>query len=172
MPTCETRTPEGPSAEHVIARVGLISDTHMPQRCAVLPESVFDVLQNVDLILHAGDVGELWALDRLSTIAPVIAVHGNDDTEEAQRELLYQQLISIAGQRVLLWHSHYRDPAVERASRGRSWAQILQRLAERGQRAGAEIVVFGHAHVPLTHRRGDTGRWPPGGSSPASAFGR
>jgi len=45
-------------AEKVVACVGLISDTHMPERCAALPASTFEVLHGVDLILHAGDVGE------------------------------------------------------------------------------------------------------------------
>jgi hypothetical protein len=136
--------------ERVVARVGLISDTHMPERCAALPASVFDVLRDVDLLLHAGDLGELWVLDRLSTIAPVVAVHGNDDTQDAQRELPYQQLIFIAGQRILLWHSHYPDPAEDKANRGGQWQRILARQAERGQQVGAQIVVFGHAHVPMT----------------------
>lgn len=138
--------------ERVVARVGLVSDTHMPERCAAFPASIFSVFQGVDLILHAGDVGELGVLDRLSAIAPVVAVHGNDDTQEAQRELPYQQLVSIAGQRMLLWHSHYRDPAQEKASRGGSWHPKLSRLAEHGQRAGAQIVVFGHAHIPMTYQ--------------------
>ncbi len=144
-----------PPGEPIEARIGLISDTHMPQRCVALPNAVFDVLDDVDLILHAGDVGELWVLDHLSTIAPVVAVHGNDETEEAQRELPYQQLVTVAGQRVLLWHSHYQDRSEELASRGRSWHQILDRLAARGRRSGASIVVFGHAHVPLTYQYGD-----------------
>ncbi|NJM07720.1 metallophosphoesterase family protein, partial [Candidatus Gracilibacteria bacterium] len=72
-----------------------------------LPAPVFSALAGVDLILHAGDVGELRVLDALSALAPVIAVHGNDETEEAQRELPYQQLISAGGQRLLLTHAHY-----------------------------------------------------------------
>jgi putative phosphoesterase len=135
--------------EEIAARVGLISDTHMPERCAALPGSLADVLRGADLILHAGDVGELWVLDRLSAIAPVVAVHGNDDTPDAQRELPYQQLISIAGQRVLLWHSHFLDPVEERARRTDPWQAMLARRAERGRACGAQVVVYGHAHVPM-----------------------
>ena len=140
------------AAERIVARVGIISDTHMPERCAAFPASLFDVLRGVDMILHAGDVGELWVLDRLSAIAPVIAVHGNDETPDAQRELPYQQLLTVAGQRVLLWHCHYRDPAAEMASRGGDWGPKLRRQIERGQRAGAQIVIFGHAHIPLVYQ--------------------
>jgi uncharacterized protein len=137
-------------AERVAARIGLISDTHMPERCRALPPVVFTLLRGVDLVLHAGDVGELWMLDRLSALAPVIAVHGNDDTAEAQRELPYQQVIALAGQRILLTHAHYPDRAEELASRRNdAWEPILERRAAMGRRAGAGIAVFGHTHVPM-----------------------
>jgi hypothetical protein len=47
----------------------------MPEKCLELPASVHAILSGVDLIPHAGDVGELWLLDRLSELAPVVAVH-------------------------------------------------------------------------------------------------
>ena len=94
------------TAGDVRAVLGLISDTHMPQRCRELPAAVFDALSGADVLLHAGDVGELWVLDRLGEIAPVVAVHGNDDTPAAMRELPHQQVLSAGGQRILLWHSH------------------------------------------------------------------
>ncbi len=141
-------------AGRIVARVGLLSDTHMPERCVALPEAIFDLFRGVDLILHAGDVGELWVLDRLSGVAPVVAVHGNDDSRAAQRELPYQQVVAVAGLRLLLWHSHYPDPAEDRANRSDAWGPILARQAERGRRAGAGVVVYGHTHVPMARRYG------------------
>ncbi len=129
--------------------IGIISDTHMPQRWPALPEAVGRLFGGVDLILHAGDVGELWVLDELARFAPVVGVHGNDDTVEAQRELPYQQLLALEGRRLLLWHSHYEDRAQELASRVDDWHPGLRRLAARAQRAGAEVAVFGHTHVPM-----------------------
>jgi putative phosphoesterase len=128
----------------------------MPERCAALPPALFEALRGVDLLLHAGDVGELWVLDRLSTIAPVVAVHGNDDTADAQRELPYQQLLAIAGLRIVLTHAHYPDRAQELESRKNdAWAPKLERRAAIGQRAGASIVVFGHTHVAMSLQHGD-----------------
>lgn len=141
--------PELPS-RRVIARIGLISDTHMPARCAELPAAVFDVLRGVDVVLHAGDVGELWVLDRLSAIAPVVAVHGNDETAAVQRALPYQQIIAVGGQRILLTHGHNPDRAAEMALRENDdWQPKLAQRAAMGQRAGARIVVFGHTHIPM-----------------------
>jgi putative phosphoesterase len=130
--------------------IGLVSDTHMPQRLPALPTTLFTVLAGVDLLLHAGDVGELWVLDELSWIAPVIAVHGNDDTADAQRELPYQQVIVVAGQRILLTHAHYPDRAEELASRvDDAWEPKLARRAAMARSAGAQIAVFGHTHIPM-----------------------
>ena len=38
-------------------RIGLVSDTHMPARCAALPPAVFDVLRGVDLCCTPGMSG-------------------------------------------------------------------------------------------------------------------
>ncbi|MEZ4662309.1 MAG: metallophosphoesterase family protein [Caldilineaceae bacterium] len=138
----------------IIARIGLMSDTHMPERCLALPQTLAQVFADVDLILHAGDVGELWVLDQISQIAPVIAVHGNDETADAQRELPYQQLVTVAGLRILLWHSHFADRVDEMNSRlGDEMIPKLGRSVDRARRAGAKVVVFGHWHIPLVYQQ-------------------
>ncbi len=112
--------------------------------------SLAEVLGGVDIILHSGDVGELSVLDELSRIAPVVAVHGNDDTDEAQRELPYRQVVLIAGIRVLLYHSHSPDHSEELAQRrDDAWEPNLVRRSALGRRAGASVVVFGHTHIPM-----------------------
>jgi hypothetical protein len=50
----------------------------------------------------------------------------------------------------LLWHNHYRDRIQEMAAR-RNGVISPRRNIERGQRAGADIVVLGHWHIPFTH---------------------
>jgi putative phosphoesterase len=148
--------PPGLAPERIACCLGLVSDTHMPERRAALPPALFAALQGVDLVLHAGDVGELWVLDQLSTLAPVVAVHGNDDTADAQRELPYQQLVAVAGQRVLLCHTHEPDPTAERAQRaGDAWEPKLARRAAQARRAGARVLVFGHTHIPLARWHDD-----------------
>ena len=135
------------------ATIGLVSDTHMPLRRRALPPNLGDILGGVDFLLHAGDVGELWVLDHLSEIAPVIAVHGNDDTDDAQRELPFQQIITVAGQRILLWHSHFPIWEEEMAFRqDDDLPRSIQRSVDQAMRAGAKIVVFGHWHIPLVYR--------------------
>jgi putative phosphoesterase len=122
----------------------------MPQRWPKLPTAVSQIFANVDLIFHAGDVGELWVLDELSQLAPVVAVHGNDDSEDAQRELPYQQVVTVAGQRLLIWHSHYANRVDELHSRrSGDLREGLLRSIARAKSAGAQLVHFGHWHLPL-----------------------
>ena len=42
-----------------------------------MPTAVSQIFANVDLIFHAGDVGELWVLDELSRLALIIAAIGD-----------------------------------------------------------------------------------------------
>ena len=36
--------------KNLTMRIGLISDTHMPERCFAFPSTLFDVFENVDFI--------------------------------------------------------------------------------------------------------------------------
>lgn len=133
-----------------VTTIGLISDTHAPDRCKELPAAIFEALAGVDLILHAGDVGELWVLNQLSAIAPTVAVHGNDETDEAKAVLPYLQTVVVAGHRIVITHSHYPDLTEEMESRKEDrWEPKLTRLAEFGRQHGAYIVVYGHSHIPM-----------------------
>src|SRR5579862_2998605 len=81
-------------------RIGLISDTH-----GLLRPDVFTVFHDVQLILHAGDVGPDEILDELATIAPVHAVRGNTDAIDNPR-LPDAVELSINGLRVHVSHGH------------------------------------------------------------------
>ena len=59
--------------------IGLISDTHIPDWARILPLNVLDAFANVDLILHAGDLTSLKAIEELEDLAPVMSVQGNMD---------------------------------------------------------------------------------------------
>ena len=156
-----------------VACIGLISDTHMPQRWASLPSSLPTIFADVDLILHAGDVGELWVLDELSHIAPVIAVQGNDDSEAAHRELPIQQLLSVGGKRLLLWHSHFLEQHEEMAFRQiDAWEAKLDRISQTAQQAGCHIAVYGHTHIPMFVQHESVFLINPGAIASGSVFSR
>ena len=80
-------------------RVGVIANTY-----GVLPDVVADALAGVDLILHAGDIGEISVITRLQAIAPVFAVAG--DTDSRTNRLPLHRLLKIVGKSVMLTHGH------------------------------------------------------------------
>lgn len=160
------------TADKVAASIGLLSDTHYPDRLFDLPEGLASLWKDVDLILHAGDVGELEVLDQLGAIAPVVAVHGNDESDAAKRELPERQIIFVHGLRLLLWHSHYPDPVEEKSKRGGPWGPKLERIANRGREGKADIVVYGHSHVPMISRHGEVLLVNPGALASGTYFTR
>jgi hypothetical protein len=55
-------------------RIGLLSDTH-----GFFDERITEYFGKCDEIWHAGDVGDVEVIRKLSRIAPVVAVYGNID---------------------------------------------------------------------------------------------
>jgi uncharacterized protein len=113
--------------------VGLISDTHG----LVRPE-VFAALEGVELILHAGDVGE-GVLDELATIAPIEAVYGNTDPTDDPR--LRQSIDrTIGGLRVHVSHGHELGSPTP--------VKLLAKY-------DAEVIVYGHTHQQKVVQAGE-----------------
>ena len=65
-----------------VGKIGLIADTHG----LIRPEALA-ALKGSDLIIHAGDIGKPEVLDALNSIAPVMAIRGNNDREKWARQL-------------------------------------------------------------------------------------
>lgn len=66
-------------------KVGLISDTHIPESRTSLWPQVIEAFADVDYILHAGDLHELAVIDTLNEIAPTYAARGNGEDGSAGR---------------------------------------------------------------------------------------
>jgi putative phosphoesterase len=64
--------------------IAVLSDTHAPRFWKQCPIPVARQLENVDLILHAGDVCRADVLDELQQFAPVKAVKGNNDGDDVE----------------------------------------------------------------------------------------
>jgi len=141
-------------------RIGLLADTHIPYRAAVIPAPVLEALRDVDLILHAGDVDEPWALDALRALAPVHAVRGNYhlfDGSSGGASLPETVEIEVAGFRVGVIHGHRMGLAtwfwkfylLLENMRGRWSTPAYDRALARAllrRFPWADIIVFGHTH--------------------------
>ncbi len=109
--------------------IGLISDTHG----LVRPE-VFEALQGVSQILHAGDVGPADVLAELSAIAPVRAVYGN--TDAPGRADLHERIEDVIdGVRIVVTHGHELG------------SPTPPKLV--GAYPMADVIVYGHTHQQL-----------------------
>jgi putative phosphoesterase len=93
-------------------------------------------LRRADLILHAGDVCIAPVLAELADYAPVVAVLGNNDRPDvAQWGAAETAQFDLDGLSVAMVHD-------SGAAAGR-----LARMRRRFPRA--DLVVFGHSHIPL-----------------------
>src|SRR5690606_33961 len=85
-------------------RIGVISDTHIPQRAKTIPPIVYQLFSGVALILHAGDLTTDDVIVQLEAIAPVYAVHANVDPPDLVRRLPKKREIHVGGVRIGLIH--------------------------------------------------------------------
>jgi hypothetical protein len=108
-------------------RIGIISDTH-----GVLHPAVPGVFAKVDHIVHAGDIGGVHVLKALRALAPVTSVDGNNDDATGE-EIVRTKLGTL---RVLLTHILPRPRKLD--------ARVVASLRDEP----ADVVVFGHSHLP------------------------
>jgi putative phosphoesterase len=111
--------------------IGLISDTH-----GLIRPAVHEALKGVEIVLHAGDVGGAEILDELRLIAPVRAVFGNTDPQDAP-DLTESIDMEIGG--LLIHVSHGNEVG----------SPTPERLAAR---YSSDVVIYGHTHCPLVTR--------------------
>ncbi len=113
--------------------IGVISDTHIPERADSIPEIVFEIFKDVDLILHAGDLVSLSVKNKLETISPVICVQGNMDRYMGLK-LPERKKLNLEGVEIGLTHGDVYP-------RGDT-----QQLRYIGLEMGVEVLITGHTH--------------------------
>ncbi|HSI31737.1 MAG TPA: metallophosphoesterase family protein [Miltoncostaeaceae bacterium] len=139
-------------------RIGVVADTHVGEHLPVLPPEVAEVLDGVDLILHAGDLTDAVVLEELGRIAPVVAVRGNHDDEAGIGGLPRDAVVEAGGRRIGLTHGA-RTKAVELPAAALSLLTARTVLlgfegAMRRRFGDVDCVVVGHLHMPI-HRMVD-----------------
>ena len=118
-------------------RVVVLADTHAPRRWRTCPPRVAAELRGAGFILHAGDVCTASVLAELAQYAPVAAVLGNNDGQDVADDWGAEPAaeLDLDGLRVAMLHDS--GPA------GGRLARMRRRFP------GADLVVFGHSHIPL-----------------------
>jgi putative phosphoesterase len=129
-------------ARSSMPRIGVISDTHG----LVRPEAL-RALAGADLIVHAGDVGGPEVLDALRTVAPVVAVRGNNDRGAWAAALAETEVVETDGRSLYVLHD-------------------LKELDLDPRAAGFDAVIAGHSHQPRIERRDGVLYLNPGSAGP------
>jgi putative phosphoesterase len=114
-------------------RLLLLADTHLPRRAKALPAEVWSAVDAADLVLHAGDWVTTDLLDALEARAEVLGCWGNNDGPELRSRLPEVARRTIEGVRVAVVHE--TGDAKGREVR-------MDALHD------ADVLVFGHSHIP------------------------
>ena len=117
-----------------LTRIGVVSDTHGRVR----PE-LYPLLDGVEAILHAGDLGSDTIDIELGAVAPFYAVAGNVDGFGDSPHPRWR-VFRIGSQRVGMTHV---------ALKGRD---LIPSVAEYVRREGIDLLIFGHTHQPLVRQ--------------------
>lgn len=108
--------------------IGVISDTHG----LVRPQAI-EALAGVDMILHAGDIGNSAVLDALRDIAPVVAVRGNNDKGEWAESLPNSEVVEVGAVAIYMLHN-------------------LKEI-DISPTGAFQVVITGHSHKPVVEER-------------------
>ncbi|CAL9331474.1 hypothetical protein SUDANB37_00102 [Streptomyces sp. enrichment culture] len=120
----------------------LMSDTHVPARARALPPELLDLVPRVDVVFHAGDWVDEATLDLLEARARrLVAVYGNNDGPGLRARLPEVAYAELGGVRFAVVHE--TGPAAGRERR------CAERFPE------ADVLVFGHSHIPWDSMAGD-----------------
>jgi putative phosphoesterase len=132
--------------------IGVVSDTHLyrqnPGKALPLVVDLFKRFQ-VDLILHAGDVNAIAALETLSEAAPVMAVQGNNDDADVMEIAPDEIEFEVGRFRFALLHGHGGGAPARREAKIRFAGKV-------------DCVIYGHSHIPMIEREQGTIFFNPG----------
>ncbi|GAB6055883.1 metallophosphoesterase [Methanobacterium movens] len=114
-------------------RIGVLSDTHIPERASEIPDMVKSIFKSVDMILHCGDLTSLKVKEELESLAPTYCVQGNMDRYSGL-ELPKSRVIEIEGIKIGLNHGEVYP---------RGDTQQLKYIA---LELDVEVLITGHTH--------------------------
>jgi putative phosphoesterase len=108
--------------------LGIISDTH-----GLLRPEVLKAFKGVHRILHAGDIGDPDVLEALRTVAPVVAVRGNNDRGAWARRIPEFRVVRAGAVSIYMLHD----------------VKTMKLPPPRK----VHVVISGHSHKPSVERR-------------------
>ena len=131
-------------------QVLVVSDTHIPERAAKIPDQFWKAVMPDSVILHAGDFTDLAVLKELQKKAKqVYAVWGNMDGAEVRAALPEKQMVDLEDYRIGIYHGSGPPLGLEE--------KVYRKFPE-----GLDAIVFGHSHSPYNQKIKNTLMFNPG----------
>ena len=117
-----------------MTRLLLMSDTHLPARAKRVPDRLWELVDDADLVIHAGDWVTAALLDQLEQRAEVLGVWGNNDGADLCARLPEVARRDLHGIRFAVVHE-----TGDATSRERRMDAAFP---------DTDVLVFGHSHIP------------------------
>lgn len=118
-------------------KILVLADTHVPFTAKDLPKVIYEEADDVDLILHAGDIVEYGVIERLEEFAEVKAVCGNMDDLVSRQALPKKEIITAGRFKIGLTHGEGAPDKIE--------DYCLKAFSKNK----VDAIVFGHSHLPM-----------------------
>jgi hypothetical protein len=116
----------------------VLSDTHM--KTGEIPQQLQTLLEECDLIVHAGDFSTVKAYNAFNASGKLKAVFGNDDTSELKKLLPERLTFEVEGVKIGVVHE--------------GGLSVTDTTAQGylAKEMGVDILIFGHLHRPLIEK--------------------
>ncbi|TGC09646.1 YfcE family phosphodiesterase [Methanolobus halotolerans] len=116
----------------------LISDTHIEE--GSIPQYLSAIIEDYDLIVHAGDFTSLDFYKALDSTGKLRAVHGNADQDELKGLLPEELVFEIEGVKIGVVHQ------------GALSVVDMTPMKYKALEMGVDVLVFGHLHRPIIEK--------------------
>jgi len=118
-----------------VTRLVLVSDTHLPKRAKDLPAPLWAAIEAADIVIHAGDWVDTATVDAVARRSRrLIAVRGNNDGPAFEDRLPLVARVTVEGLRFAVVHE--------------TGAATGREPRMRAAFPDADVLVFGHSHIP------------------------
>lgn len=113
----------------------MMSDTHVPKRARGLPELLWAAVAAADVVFHAGDWVDVPLLDALTARSRrLVAVYGNNDGPALRARLPEIARVILDGVSFAVIHE--------------TGSAVGREIRCAAQFPDADVLVFGHSHIP------------------------